>query len=120
MQSRRLKSLYLIEIQAFLLLNSVVSACATYAKASGDEGAARLARDLFGVCMEYTAGQRLMEPKFESTRPTKGIGILMIMITTAQQLHVTIGDTRCDDAIVHWISEIEALFVKDDIRCVME
>lgn len=97
-----------------------VIACAAYAKASGDEDATRLARDLFGVCMEYAAGLREMEPKFENTRPTKGIGIPMIMINTAQQLRETIGDPRCDHAIAEWIKEIETLFVKDDIRCVME
>lgn len=97
-----------------------VIACAAYAKASGDEDAGRLARDLFGVCMEYVAGIRTMEPKFENTRPTKGIGIPMIMINTAQQLRETIGDPRCDNAITEWIKEIETLFVKDDIRCVME
>lgn len=97
-----------------------VIACAAYAKASGDEDAGRLARDLFGVCMEYAAGIRTMEPKFENTRPTKGIGIPMIMINTAQQLRETIGDPRCDNAITEWIKEIETLFVKDDIRCVME
>ncbi len=97
-----------------------VIAFATYAKASGDQEAADSARKMFGVCMDYAAGDRAMEPKFEPTRPTKGIGIPMIMINTAQQLRETIGDPRCDTAIASWITEIETLFVKDDIRCVME
>jgi len=97
-----------------------VIACAAYAKASGDQEAAQLARDLFGVCLQYASGERKMEPKFEETRPSKGIGIPMIMINTAQQLRETIGDPRCDDAISGWIKEIEQNFVKDDIRCVME
>lgn len=97
-----------------------VIAFAAYAKASGDPQAAKNARDLFGVCMEYAEGERKIEPKFENTRPTKGIGIPMIMINTAQQLRETIGDSRCDSAIEGWIKEIETNFVKDDIRCVME
>lgn len=97
-----------------------VIACASYAKASGDEDAAKMARDLFGICMEYASGERAMEPKFEQTRPAKGIGIPMIMMNTAQQLRDTIGDPRCDAAIMGWIKEIETNFVKDDIRCVME
>lgn len=97
-----------------------VIACAAYAKASGDQQAAKLARDLFGICLEYAHGERQMEPKFEQTRPSKGIGIPMIMINTAQQLRETIGDPRCDVAITAWIQEIEDNFVKDDIRCVME
>ncbi|MBX2953032.1 MAG: AGE family epimerase/isomerase [Leadbetterella sp.] len=98
----------------------MVIACAAYAKASGDPEAEETARRLFGVCMEYASGIRIMEPKFEETRPSKGIGIPMIMINTAQQLRETLGDPRCDEAISGWIREIEHDFVKDDIRCVME
>lgn len=97
-----------------------VIACAAYAKASGDQEAADLARKLFGVCLEYAIGERTITPKFENTRPSKGIGIPMIMMNTAQQLRETIGDPRCDDAIEKYIVEIETYFVKDDIRCVME
>lgn len=97
-----------------------VIACAAYAKASGDQEAADMARRLFGICLEYANGERPIESKFENTRPSKGIGIPMIMINTAQQLRETIGDPRCDDAISAWIQEIETYFVKDGIRCVME
>lgn len=97
-----------------------VIAAAAYAKASGEKDAADFARKLFGVCLEYANGQREIDPKFEATRPSRGIGIPMIMINTAQQLRDTIGDPRCDEAIAGWIQEIEMYFVKDDIRCVME
>lgn len=97
-----------------------VIACAAYAKASGDQEAADLARSLFGICLEYANGDRTIDPKYEPTRPSKGIGIPMIMINTAQQLRETIGDPRCDEAIVKWIEVIERDFVKDDIQCVME
>jgi N-acylglucosamine 2-epimerase len=97
-----------------------VIAFAAYAKASGDENAAELAREIFGTCIAYASGEKRMTPKYEDTRPTKGIGIPMIMINTAQQLRETIGDDRCDDAIAGWIQEIETYFVKDDIQCVME
>lgn len=97
-----------------------VIAFAAYAKASGDQEAAELSRSMFTTCLEYASGKRAMDPKFENTRPSKGIGIPMIMINTAQQLRETIGDPRCDDAIRLWIEEIETYFVKDDIRCVME
>lgn len=97
-----------------------VIAFAAYAKASGDQQAADEARELFGICLEYAKGDRQMSPKFEETRATRGIGIPMIMINTAQQLRETIGDSRCDGAIAGWIKEIEKYFVKDEIRCVME
>ncbi|PST82055.1 N-acylglucosamine 2-epimerase [Pedobacter yulinensis] len=93
---------------------------AAYAKASGDEQAAALARDLFGRCIRYATTPGLLPPKFTGTRPAKGIGVPMIMINTAQQLRETIGDPRCDEWIDKWIEEIRRDFVKDDIRCVME
>jgi N-acylglucosamine 2-epimerase len=97
-----------------------VIANAAYAKASGDEAAAEKARYLFGKCIEYATTPGLLPAKFTDTRPTKGIGVPMIMMNTAQQLRETIGDPRCDEWIMKWIKEIEQYFVKDDIKCVME
>ncbi len=97
-----------------------VIAAAAYAKASGDEEAAEKARSVFGKCIEYASTPGLLPPKFTTTRPSKGIGVPMIMMNTAQQLRETIGDPRCDAWIDTWIKEIETSFVKDDIRCVME
>jgi len=97
-----------------------VIAMAAYARASGDAEAARLARSLFGKCIEYAATPGLLPSKFSDTRPARGIGIPMIMINTAQQLRETIGDDRCDERIAGWIGDIEKYFVKEDIRCVME
>lgn len=97
-----------------------VIAAAAYAKASGDEKAAENARRVFGECIAYASGEKKLAPKFTDTRPSKAIGVPMIMINTAQQLRETIGDSRCDEYIDKWITEIERDFVKDDIKCVME
>lgn len=97
-----------------------VIANAAYAKASGDEEAAKTARFLFGKCLDYANTPGLLPGKFTHTRPAKSIGVPMIMMNTAQQLRETIGDPRCDGWITRWINEIEQDFVKDDIRCVME
>lgn len=97
-----------------------VIAAAAYAKASGDEEVAQKARFVFGKCIEYATTTGLLQPKFTNTRPSKGIGVPMIMMNTAQQLRSTIGDHRCDEWIPKWINEIEKDFVKDDIKCVME
>ena len=51
-----------------------VIAMSAYAKASGDEAVAEKARFLFGKCIEYSTTPGLLEPKFTSTRPSKGIG----------------------------------------------
>jgi N-acylglucosamine 2-epimerase len=97
-----------------------VIAAAAYAKASGDKEAADNARRVFTQCIDYASGEKKLPSKFSDTRPTRGIGIPMILMNTAQQLRETIGDERCDAWITKWIEEIEAYFVKDDIRCVME
>lgn len=97
-----------------------VIAAAAYAKASGDLEAAEKARYVFGKCIEYATNKGLLQPKYTNTRPSKGIGVPMIMINTAQQLRDTIGDERCDQWINIWIKEIENDFVKHDIHCVME
>ena len=97
-----------------------VIAAAAYAKASGSEEAAKKARFVFGKCIEYATTPGLLQPKYTGTRPSKGIGVPMIMINTAQQLRETIGDPRCDEGIEKWMAEIERDFVKDDIKCVME
>jgi N-acylglucosamine 2-epimerase len=97
-----------------------VIATAAYAKASGDKQAAENARNVFGACIAYASGEKKLQPKFSDTRPSKGIGVPMIMMNTAQQLRETIGDDRCDEYISKWIAEIERDFVKDDIKCVME
>lgn len=97
-----------------------VIAAAAYALASGDLEAAENARKVFGNCVAYSKNPGLLPSKFENTRPSKGIGVPMILMNTAQQLRETIGDERCDYLIENWIKEIESNFVKDDIRCVME
>ena len=97
-----------------------VIAAAAYSKASGDASAAEKARSVFGRCIDYATIPGLLEPKYTSTRPSKGIGVSMIMMNTAQQLRDNIGDLRCNTLIEQWISDIETNFVKDDIKCVME
>ncbi len=97
-----------------------VIAAAAYARASRNEEAQKNARRVFGDCIAYSTGEKKLYPKFSDTRPSRGIGVPMIMINTAQQLRETIGDDRCDEWITKWINEIETHFVKDDIKCVME
>src|SRR6185312_5384722 len=77
-----------------------VIAAAAYAKASGDAGAAKKSREVFGNCIAYSSGEKKLPQKFTGTRPSRAIGVPMIMMNTAQQLRETIGDPRCDP----WIS----------------
>ena len=97
-----------------------IIALASYAQATDDKMIAEKARELFGTCIAYSSGEKKLQAKFEDTRPSKSIGVPMIMMNTAQQLRETIGDDRCDEWISKWIEEIERDFIKDDIQCVME
>lgn len=97
-----------------------VIATAVYANASGNAQAAEESRTVFGKCIDFASIPGMVTPKYTNTRPSKGIGVPMIIINTAQELRAAIGDDRCDLWIDKWINEIEQDFVKHDIRCVME
>jgi N-acylglucosamine 2-epimerase len=95
-------------------------ALAAHAKASGDDGTAREARDLFAKCLEYYRHPELLEPKFTDVRPGKSIGVPMILLNVAQQLRETIGLDGAESLIDALIAEIRDNFIKADIECVME
>lgn len=97
-----------------------VIASAAYSKASGDAMAASNAKRVLDECIAYSTGEKKLSPKFMNTRPSKSIGVPMIMMNTVQQYRDFTGDISYDHWITKWIKEIETLFVKDDIRCVME
>ena len=95
-------------------------AAAAYAHASSSEEYTSSARKSFTECLAYANGGKKLIAKYTDTRPSKGIGVPMIMINTAQQIRSTIGDDRCDSWIMKWIDEIERDFIKDELGCVME
>ncbi len=97
-----------------------VIAYAAYAKASGRDDVAEQARELFGKCIHYSKHPEEFPAKFTDVRPSRGIGVPMIMLNTARQVLDTIGDPRAVEIIDTCITEIRDFFVKDDIRCVME
>lgn len=97
-----------------------VIALAAYSRASGNKEAAEKAAELFSQCLAYASGEIKLPPKFTEVRPSKAIGVPMIMMNTAQQLRENTGDARCNEWISKWIGEIERDFVKDEISCVME
>jgi N-acylglucosamine 2-epimerase len=66
-----------------------------------------------------------MLPKFEPTRPAKGIGAHMILIVTAQELRSIFGNIKVNDkTLTQWIdasiAEIERDFLKHDLKVLME
>lgn len=98
---------------------------AAYAKAAGDSRAATDAVKNFETYLRFSFTPGVMPPKFEPTRPMKGIGALMIGIVTAQELRANLGDVAvagrtCTGWIDHWVAEIERDFLKPDQQVLLE
>lgn len=100
-------------------------AFAACAKAGGDARAAEDAVRTFATYLRYSFEPGVMAPKFEATRPAKGIGPHMIGIATAQELRANLGDVSvagrtCTEWIDRSIAEIERDFMKPEHAAVME
>jgi N-acylglucosamine 2-epimerase len=98
---------------------------AAFAKATGDAQAAEDAAKIFGTYLLYSFEPGVMAPKFEPTRPAKGIGPHMIGIVTAQELRANLGDVRvsgrtCSEWIDASVAEIERDFLKPEQQALME
>ena len=98
---------------------------AAYAKATGDARAAEGAVKFFATYLHHSFTPGVMPPKFEATRPMKGIGPHMIGIATAQELRanlgdVTVGGRTCTEWIDRSIAEIEQDFLKPEHRALLE
>jgi N-acylglucosamine 2-epimerase len=96
-------------------------AYAAHFRATGDERSARRARELFDFFTRWNFTPGLMPPKFTDVRPLIGMGPRMIALVTAQELRANLGEDRhITDWIDRSIDEIRGLFVKPDLRVVME
>ena len=98
---------------------------AAFAKATGDARASEDAVRAFETYLRHSFEPGVMQPKFEATRPMKGIAPLMIAIVTAQQLRENLGDVvvrsrNCTEWIDRCIAEIERDFFKPDIGALVE
>lgn len=98
---------------------------AAYAKAAGDARAAEDAVKFFATYLHHSFTPGVMPPKFESTRPMKGIGPHMIGIATAQELRAHLGDVTvsgrtCTEWIDRSLAEIERDFLKPEHHALLE
>jgi N-acylglucosamine 2-epimerase len=98
---------------------------AAYAKATSDARAAEDAVKFFATYLHHSFTPGVMPPKFEPTRPMKGIGPHMIGIATAQELRANLGDVTvsgrtCTEWIDASIAEIERDFLKPEHRALLE
>jgi N-acylglucosamine 2-epimerase len=98
---------------------------AAFAKATGDARAADDATKAFATYLRFSFEPGAMLPKYEPTRPMKGIGAHMIGIVTAQELRENLGDVSvsgrtCSEWIDAFIAEIERDFLKPEHEALME
>ena len=100
-------------------------AFAAFAQATGDQQAAEEAQRCFATYLHHSFTPGVMPPKFEATRPMKGIGPHMIGIATAQELRANLGDVSvggrsCTEWIDFSIAEIERDFLKPEQQALLE
>jgi N-acylglucosamine 2-epimerase len=100
-------------------------AFAAWARATGEARAADDARHTFETYLRYSFEPGVMTPKFEPTRPSKGLGPLMIGVVTAQELRrhlgeVTVGGRTPTEWIDAFIAEVERDFLKHEHGALME
>lgn len=94
---------------------------AAYARATGDGAAAARAHELFERFVDWNFTPGKMPPKYADTRPLIGLAPRMITLVTAQELRANLGSAPALDRwIDRCLDEIQRLFVKPDLRCVME
>jgi N-acylglucosamine 2-epimerase len=99
---------------------------AVFARIGGEDRAARDAVRYFETYIKHSFGSESAAPKVDpATRPSKGLGPLMIGINTAQELRENMGDisilgATCTEWIDRWIAEIVCDFAKPELRALME
>lgn len=96
-----------------------------YATAARESRAADEALIAWETYLRFSFEPGLMQPKYEATRPMKGIGPLMIGIVTAQELRTHLGEVGVrgrtfSEWIASFIGEIERDFFKPDLAALME
>ncbi len=96
-------------------------AYAAHAAATGSARSAGMARHWFRRFVDWNFLPNSAPPKFTGARPLIGLGPRMITLVTAQELSLRLGgDPVLTDWTDHCIREIRELFVKPDLRVVME
>lgn len=96
-------------------------AFAAHAAATGSDRSAAKARGFFERFTDWNFTPGRIPPKFTDARPLTGLGPRMITLVTAQELELRLGKTAGTTAwIDRCLDEIERLFVKPDLRVVME
>jgi N-acylglucosamine 2-epimerase len=103
---------------------AAISYAAT-AKATGSRELHTASLAAYATFLRHNFEPGVMPPKFENTRPGRGIGPHMMSIATAQELRenlgeVTISGKSCTEWIDWHLAEIRQYFFKPELRVVME
>jgi N-acylglucosamine 2-epimerase len=98
---------------------------AAFARVTGEARAADDAVKCFDSYLRYSFEPGVMSPKFEPTRPGKGITALMIAMGVAQELRLHLGEISargktCTEWIDACIDQIERDFLKPEHEALME
>lgn len=98
-----------------------VIALAAYGKAADESSKCRRALELFKTVVTLLKTPGALPGKtIEETRPTKGLGIPMILLVTAQELGKVVSDPVIDGIIDECIDSIERDFMNEEFSCVLE
>ncbi|MFI3242717.1 MAG: AGE family epimerase/isomerase [Akkermansia sp.] len=97
-------------------------AWAAHYGATGNPESAKLARQYFDIYADINFTPGKMAPKSTGARPATGLGSRMIMLVTAQECRRYLGDegSYYSNWIDRSIDDLNTLFIKPDIKAVME
>ena len=96
-------------------------AFAAHAEWSRSEESSQIAWDLFRTFTRVNFTPGAMPPKFTETRPLIGLAPRMITLVTAQEMRRRLGThSLLHEWIDRCIHEIETLFYRPDLDCVLE
>lgn len=100
-------------------------AFAAHFKATQEAASKADALQAFSVYLHYSFDAGVMAPKFEPTRPCRGIAPHMICIVTAMELRDLVGDEKVNGKTMsEWIDfsidSIQKYHVKPDMKVVLE
>lgn len=94
---------------------------AAHFAATGNAESARKARHWFDHFVDWNFTPGRIPPKFTGARPLEAIGPRMIGLVTAQELTKHLGENPEINAwIDRFLTDIETLFLKPELRVVME
>jgi len=96
---------------------------AAYSRASGKTEYAQRAFELFQRVLFYRETPGILIPKFNpETSPSRGFGVPMILLNTAQELRKACPEQTefLNEAIDSFILEIETYFVRPELSLVLE